>query len=156
MNSSRIGGFIFLIFSLTYGWTAANIDLDFWSEQETFNARTLPYVLAFCGVLISLAALLQPNRDNWRLPVNLRWRPAVYILLLMSGYGLSLDFLGFPLGSCLLLSIGFYLLGEKRPVFLVAIPLSLVSGFWLLMNFLDIYLDPGLWWHLLFSGGSHA
>lgn len=178
MNSFRIGGVIFFLFSLAYGWVATDIPLDFWSQQEAFNARTLPLILAACGVLASLAAILQPGQTSWRLPDNLKWKPVASLLLLMSGYGLSLDYLGFLPATCLLLGIGFYLLGERRPGYLLMMTVPFVLGFWLLMDALGIYLGSGtvwgifwgmssdivrgesIWgangWHLLLPGESHV
>lgn len=151
MNTYRIGGLAFLILSLVYGWAAFDITLDFWSEQETFNARSLPLALSGFGVLISLIALLQGSEKTWHFPTHLNWKPAIYLLFLMTCYGFCLDILGFFLATSLLLGSGFYLLGERRFLHLTIITLTLVLGFWVLMDSLGIYLDPGWWWHYLDS-----
>lgn len=152
MNSYRIGGLVFLVFSLFYGWVAFDITLDYWSEQETFNARSLPLILSGFGVLVSTLALLQGTESAWHIPTHLNWRPAIYMIFFMTVYGFCLEFLGFFIATALLLGSGFYLLGERRPIRLLIITLTLVTSFWAMMNSLGVYLDPGLWWHYFGSG----
>lgn len=59
--SSRIVGILFLILFVAYGWFASRIPLDFWSEEETFNARSMPYLIAIVGSLISLLLVTVPQ-----------------------------------------------------------------------------------------------
>ena len=135
---------------LLYGWTASQIPLDFWSEQEPFNARSLPYGLAFAGSFIAVLLLLAPDkRADFDLLARLKWSPALLLLVLLTAYGLSFDWLGYFVATAGLLAGGFVIMGERRPSMVLGISAGVTLGFWGIMTSLDIYLTPGEWWFLL-------
>ncbi len=74
---------------------------------------------------------------------ELHWSPALQLLLAMSVYGIVFEYLGFIVATLLFLLAGFAILGERRPGLMLVAALPLTLGFWLLMEFLGIYLGPG-------------
>ena len=142
---NRLPALFFILVFGTYGYLAGDIQLDYWSEQETFNARSMPYIVSAGGVLVSTLLFLFPGPAVAGPPPAEQpgWIPAIALLVLMSLYGFTLEYLGFPLATSLFLVVGFIILGERRPLqlFLAAVPL--VIGFWLLMDAMDIFLAPG-------------
>jgi len=152
MNSFRIGGLVFLAFSLLYGWSASHIPLDYWSLKEAFNARSLPLTLSLIGVLSSLAAIGVRSELAWPFPTHLNWKPLLIICLLMLLYGIGFTFLGFLMASFLLLSASIFFLGERRSGILLLVPGCVIVVFWLLLGSLGIHIEPGEWWYLIFNG----
>ena len=143
ITNDRIGGLIFLALSLGYGLSAMQIPMFPGDELEPFNARTLPYALAALGAVLSLLLLLAPGGERFRLP-DMDWPLAAKLLLAMLGYGALLELLGFFLATSLFLLVGYWLLGERRPLMLLMCSFPLVAGFWLVLaKLLDIYLAPG-------------
>ncbi|MBT4492450.1 MAG: tripartite tricarboxylate transporter TctB family protein, partial [Gammaproteobacteria bacterium] len=62
---------------------------------------------------------------------------------------LSSEHLGFLISGVLMLALGFVILGERRPLPVVAVSVPVVLGLYLLLTALDIHLDPGLLRQLL-------
>lgn len=144
LNNARLGGLLFLCLSGAYGYFATEIPLDYFSRQETFTARTLPYFISAAGVLVSLLLLLTPSLPtDWARLRDLRWMPAGLLLMLMFAYGAVLESLGFPLATIAFLITAWFVMGERRPVWLFGLSIPLTFGFWLLMDQLGIYLYPG-------------
>jgi len=138
-----------LLFS-TYGFLTTDIPLDLFSEEELFNARSLPYGIAAVGSFISLLVILLPSPGTqWQTWLALDWLPAILLLLLMSLYGLVFEYLGFVLSTIIFLITSYAVLGERRITWMLLCSIPLVLGFWLLMDFLGIYLDPGELFHSL-------
>jgi len=149
MTDTRVGGILFLVLSGLYGWFAADIPLDFFSRQETFNARSMPLLLAAAGATCSMLMIVLPSpRTDFAAWRQLRWREPTLLLLLMWAYASVFELLGFAVATTLFLSMAITLLGERRPIRILAVVLPLTGGFWLLMDLLGIYLAPGD----LFSG----
>lgn len=146
INNTRVGGTIFLLLSFLYGYFATEIPLDYFSRQETFTARTLPYMIAVAGIIISTLLILSSSAPtDWRFLRSLRWKPVVALLFLMSLYGWIMEDLGFPLATVAFLVIAWFVMGERHPGWLFGLSIPLVLGFWLLMYQLGIYLYPGDW-----------
>lgn len=153
LNSTRVGGILFLALSCAYGYYATEIPLDYWSRQEVFTARSMPYLVAAGGAIIATLLILVPSSPtDWQRLGKLSWLPALALLVLMSGYALVLEVLGFPLATVLFLAVGWFIMGERRPHWLLGISIPLVAGFWLLMDQLGIYLYPGDLFAVLFGG----
>ena len=147
VSKTRIGGLMFLLLSMAYGYSAMSIPLFPGEEAEPFSARTLPYFLAVLGSGLSLFLLLF-GRDGDHVDngvnADLDWRLAASLLLLMIAYGLALEWLGFLFATTLFLVIGFWMLGERRLKMLLVVSIPFTVGFWLLLTqALDIYLAPG-------------
>ena len=152
LNRDRVSGLIFLLACLIYGYQTTQIQLFPGDEYEAFTARTLPYLLTFAGIVMSLLLIVmspsRPCADNSGAEQNsdqdLDWRLLGSFVILMIGYGIGLTWLGFVLATSLFLLIGFWLLGERRKVVLLGASFPFVTLFWLLLTkVLDIYLEPG-------------
>lgn len=155
LTNTRIGGILFLALSLAYGYGATQIQLDFFSRQETFNARSMPQFIAVCGIICSLLMIVLPSgRTDWSALVRLDWVRPLALVLLMWGYAASFELLGFPLATLLFLNLAFLTLGERRPLRMLVVSVPLVLGFWLLMDVLGIYLSPGAFFEELMAAAA--
>ena len=142
LTKERLGGLLFLLLSLAYGYHATQIPGYPGDEYEPFTASTLPYALAGAGALLSLLLIcfpggerLQRESGNWRL---------VFALLLMLAYGLALGWLGFLVATTLFLIGGIRLMGEQSLAFACKVSLPFTLIFWaLLTKGLNVYLEPG-------------
>jgi putative tricarboxylic transport membrane protein len=156
INREQIGGLLFLALFVCYGVTASSIPLDFLSEQDTFNARSLPIAVSVAGSLVSLMLILSSGhlRSNGvsvefnrsvgtQAPAQTNWRATLLLVLLMFLYGLVLDYLGFLIATTLFLTAGYWIMGERHPGVLILASLPVVVGIWLIMTSLDVYLAPG-------------
>ncbi|MFA0085593.1 tripartite tricarboxylate transporter TctB family protein [Vibrio sp. 10N.261.51.F12] len=142
----RVGAMIFLIFCLGYGYQGSLIPMFPGDEYEPFTARTLPTILTFIGVGLSLLLLVtgQPNHKNAD-NKNLNWSLLSGFIILMALYGVGLTYLGFVLATGFFLMFGFYLLGERRKKILFGASFPFVIAFYLMLTQgLDIYLEPGI------------
>ncbi|MDW6003881.1 tripartite tricarboxylate transporter TctB family protein [Vibrio mangrovi] len=142
----RVGALIFLVFCLGYGYQTFNIPLFPGDEYEPFTARTLPILLTYLGIILSVALLVtgQPDSKSGAV-LNFNWKLLISFLLLMVLYGIGLTYAGFVIATTLFLAIGFYLLGERRKKVLFGASFPFVFTFYMLLTQgLDIYLEPGV------------
>lgn len=153
MNRERIGGLVFLLMSVFYGWGATRIPSLPLDAAEAMNARSLPYLLTFLGIAMSLALMLRRHTAAEEVAVDPtagHWSTAIALLALVVGYGVLLEWIGFLLCTGLFLLAGFSLLGERRRVRATLVAAGLVLVLWaMLVLGLGIYLAPGRLW----SGG---
>lgn len=144
--SDRVGAMIFLLFCLCYGYQTSQIPLFPGDEYEPFTARTLPTILTYVGVGLSLLLLVtgQPDKQSGAV-LTFNWKLLIAFLILMALYGVGLTYLGFVIATGFFLLAGFYLLGERRKPVLFGASFPFVIAFYLLLTQgLDIYLEPGL------------
>ncbi len=135
-----------MVLSCLYGYHAGDIPLDFWSQQETFNARSLPRMIAVAGIIASLSLILSPSpRTDWSQLTAQRWWPGALLVSLMSAYGMVIPLLGFVVSTVLFLGLAFMVLGERKPVRILAVSTPLAAGSWVLMDALGIHLPTGSW-----------
>jgi putative tricarboxylic transport membrane protein len=142
----RVGAMIFLLVCLCYGYQTTQIPLFPGDEYEPFTARTLPTLLTYIGIGLSLLLLVtgQPDKQSGAV-ITFNWKLLISFLLLMALYGLGLTYLGFVLATSFFLLAGFYLLGERRKPILFGASFPFVIAFYLLLTKgLDIYLEPGV------------
>lgn len=142
----RVGAMIFLLFSLCYGYQTQNIAMFPGDEYEPFTARTLPILLTYAGVALSLLLLVvgQPDKKSGAV-LTFNWKLLIGFLVLMALYGVGLTYLGFVLATGFFLLAGFYILGERRKAVLFGASFPFVLAFYLLLTEgLDVYLEPGL------------
>ncbi|NAW57977.1 MULTISPECIES: tripartite tricarboxylate transporter TctB family protein [unclassified Vibrio] len=142
----RVGALIFLLVCLCYGYQTYQIPLFPGDEYEPFTARTLPTILTFVGIGLSLLLLItgQPDKQSGAV-LDFNWKLLIAFLVLMAAYGVGLTYLGFVIATGLFLMAGFYLLGERNKKILFGASFPFVIAFYLLLTQgLDIYLEPGL------------
>ncbi|MGF1776140.1 tripartite tricarboxylate transporter TctB family protein [Vibrio nomapromontoriensis] len=142
----RIGAMIFLILCLGYGYQASLIPMFPGDEYEPFTARTLPTILTFIGIGLSLLLLVTGQPDEKKeSEANMNWLLLGGFIILMALYGIGLTYLGFVLATGFFLMFGFYLLGERRKKVLFGASFPFVIAFYLMLTQgLDIYLEPGI------------
>ncbi|MCG8421936.1 MAG: tripartite tricarboxylate transporter TctB family protein [Proteobacteria bacterium] len=149
INREKLGAFLFLAFSLAYGYATLQIPMMEFSEDEPFTSRTMPYALALLGIAFSLLKLLIPdaNREQQRLRLSLAgfaWKPTFALVVAMLVYGLIFGQLGFLIATVLFLMAGLWILGERRKWVIFASSVPVTAVFWLILTqLLDIYLSPG-------------
>ncbi|MGB0734121.1 MAG: tripartite tricarboxylate transporter TctB family protein [Pontibacterium sp.] len=146
LTKDRIGGLIFLVLALAYGYQATLIPLLPGDEYEPMNAATLPTVLAWvCGGLSFLQIVLgSGSADNKVNLVGLDFALVTKLLLLTLAFGFSLYWVGFAVSTALFLMVGYWFLGERRikTILLASVPVA--AAFWVLLVYaLDVYLAPG-------------
>lgn len=147
ITNQRLVGLFFAIISGLYIYYTSDIPLDFWSESEPFNARTMPYLYGYTGVVLSALLIIAPSPEfNWAELKQLRVLPAAGLLALIIAYSASIEFFGFIVSTFALLIAGFAILGERRFVPMILVALGLSLGFYFGLDLLDIYLSPGELW----------
>ena len=150
MNNIRLTGCVFLLVFLGYGLLTQEILLDFWAAEEIFTARTFPEIIATGGVFFSLMLIIWPGPAvsgfDWH---ELNLPPVLLLLALLGVFSLSIEYLGFLVSGVLMLALAFVILGERRPLPVLAVSIPTVVGLYLLLTALDIYLDPGILRQLL-------
>ncbi|WP_434999414.1 tripartite tricarboxylate transporter TctB family protein [Vibrio scophthalmi] len=141
----RVGALLFLLFCLGYGYQSTLIPLFPGDEYEAFTARTLPTILTWVGIGLSLVLLVTGKSDAQSGAITgFNWKLLIAFLALMALYGVGLTVLGFLLATSLFLLCGFYLLGERRKSILFGASFPFVTAFYLLLTqALDVYLEPG-------------
>ncbi|NNG01571.1 MAG: tripartite tricarboxylate transporter TctB family protein [Desulfobacteraceae bacterium] len=142
--------------SISYGLYAFKIPLTLLSQQETFNARTMPFALSVIGSLLSAMIIILPPTKQEKPETfhhifsGLDWARAWKVVTMMFIYAFIMTWLGFIIASILFLCAGFYLLGERRIKVLVLASIPLVIGIWLLMSkILGMYIAPGEIFYLM-------
>lgn len=156
MAREKVGALVILLFSIAYGVLAMKIPLSFLAQQEFFTARTMPYALSVVGIILSLLILIMPTVDEngkKSLPDATRgmdWEKAVFLVITMVVYGLTMKLFGFIIASIAFLMVGFYILGERRikAMLLAAIPLVVVLWF-VMSSLLGVYIAPGEIFYML-------
>ena len=155
-NPEKVGALFFLAVSIAYGLYAFKIPLTLLAQQETFNARTMPFALSVLGIFLSLMIIILPSSDEQKeetvktLIAGLDWRRAWMFIAMMVVYAFAMTWLGFIIASILYLASGFYILGERRIKVLLLASIPLVVGIWLLMSkILGMYIAPGEIFYIL-------
>lgn len=149
ININRLGGLIFLVFCLAYGYLSTKIPLLPFQQNAAFTAKTLPNVLTIMGVIFSLVLIIKPGETE---PLQLQgyhWKKGVLICISMVIYGMVIRSFGFIPSTIIFLMSGFYILGERRWVMMSATAILLVVFFWVLMTqFLGVHIVA---WPEIFS-----
>lgn len=150
MAREKVGALVMLLFSIAYGLLATRIPLSFLAQQETFTARTMPYALAAVGSILSLLILVLPTVDKSgkrslaEETEGMDWSTAIFLVVLMMVFGLTMKWLGFIIASIFFLLVGFYILGERRIKWMVLTAVPLVFVLWGIMSkLLGVYIAPG-------------
>ncbi|MDC0736877.1 tripartite tricarboxylate transporter TctB family protein [Cognatishimia sp. SS12] len=155
MALDRWIAFFILLLCLAYGY-AAFFTMDGLlppiMKRSPIWPSSFPKVLCIGGILMSLSILLKlekpigaeksPDIDLTRLG-DYNVAQAVMLLCLMVAYALLLRPLGFLASTFLFLTIGSYLLGERRYGLMVLVAaLAAGSVWWLVDSVLGIFLSP--------------
>lgn len=143
LSKDRIGGLLLLAFCITYAILSQNIRLLPFQANVAFHARTMPEVLSVLGIGLALVIIVFPgSKTRLDLSGYLLGKTALF-LILMSIYGLTIRSFGFILSTSLFLMIGFFMLGERKPLTLILVAVPMVVAFWVLMTQgLDVFIAP--------------
>lgn len=160
INKDHIGGMLFLVLSLAYGYYSRQIAMLPGDEDMAFNAQTMPSALAVVGTVLSIGLILSATRQRPDALTLNRFELFGYdfalvakLLLSIVLFALALKWLGFAVSTTLFLISGYWLLGERRIGVLLLASIPFAIGFWLiLVKLLDIYLAPGELFRVLFGG----
>ena len=100
MTKDKVGTLVILVFSIVYGAMALNIPEAPGIEDSGVTPSSLPIALSATGIVASLLILILPaaqrthhDGDEASFTAAFRgldWRCAVFLFLLMIGYGLTL------------------------------------------------------------------
>ena len=143
ISKDRVGGLLLLAFCIAYAFLSQQIRLLPFQENVAFHARTMPEVLSVLGIGLSLVVIAFPGSKKQLDFTGYDWVKVALFLALMSAYGFTIRPLGFIVSTSLFLMIGFWLLGERRPLYLIAVAVPLVVLFWVLMTQgLDVFIEP--------------
>jgi putative tricarboxylic transport membrane protein len=159
MRKDKVGALVILAFSIVYGAMALNIPEAPGIEGSGVTPSSLPIALSAMGIVTSLLILILPaarrtggNVDEATFTAafkGLDRRCAVFLFLLMVGYGLTLKPFGFLISTILFLCGGFWVMGERRIKLMLLVSIGVTVGFWfVLTQLLRIYLEPGVLYFL--------
>ncbi|EFP97667.1 tripartite tricarboxylate transporter TctB family protein [Vibrio caribbeanicus] len=146
ISRDHIGGSIFLVLSVTYGYYAQRIPMLPGDEFEPFHAQTLPIALSYLGGILGIAMLATAKGSVGKSfdVVGLDFLLVAKLLANIVLFALALEWIGFTLATILFLMIGYWLLGEREIKTLILASVPFAIGIWVvLVKLLDIYLAPG-------------
>lgn len=149
-NKERLGALILLAFSLVYLLSSIDIPVDPFDLEVGFTSRTLPIFLSVSAIFVSILLVFFSLFDSEAKPVSDEfshpgWKPMLALIVLMTVYVTTFNYLGFVLASALFLQIAFWLLGERRLLLSACISLGLILFLWLILTqVFGLYLDSGV------------
>ena len=145
INSVKIISLLFFVLSAFYLYTAHQIQVFSFDENAPFNAKTFPTFLSYLGMFLSILYVALPEKKPSQVNHKvLDYKSVFYLIIIVTIYGLIILKLGFFLSTSLFLFFSYYLLGERRWVWMFVLSFPFVALFmFLLHGLLDIYLrDP--------------
>lgn len=105
-------------------------------EDVWLRPTTLPYIAAAVVVFTSIIHLIFP-RGKAELDISLALRAALFFIIALIGLWL-MHVAGFLIAAPLLIAVVMFMIGERRPLWLIAgivmIPLAMWSSIVLLLN----------------------
>jgi len=149
---ARLPGLVLILIAVIYATQIGAIAVPAADAAEVMTPRTLPVLLAALLALIGLILAVWPGNAGTEgslaiKPGPVGWMKGAGLLFLAVGFAFVLDFFGVLVSSALVLFAGLFLLDVRRPLVLVAVPLSVALALWLLLSvILGIYLHPGDLW----------
>lgn len=149
---ARLPGLVLLVIALVYGLQAMQIPVPAADAAEAMTPRTLPLGLAVSLALIGAVLLIRPAPSAIRLEDTLRTDPGLWLrATALLGIGLVfaalIDPLGVLVSSTLSLAAALVVMGVRRPLILILVPVGFSGMLWLLLVVvLGLWLHPGDWW----------
>ncbi len=158
MALDRWIAFVFVAICLVYGYTAfftMDAALAPFMRRNPVWPSTFPKILAVMGVVTGLVVLFAPQQQsaapkegeiNYRRLQDYNLGQAMSLLVLMVIYAFALRPVGFLFSSVIFLTLGGYILGERKLHILLPVSLIAVAGIWyLVQEVLGIFLRPFPW-----------
>ncbi len=147
ISTDKIISLLFFILSGLYLYQTYQIQVFSFDENAPFNAKTFPTFLAYLGMFLSILYLILPERFPSKVDHKvLDYKSTFFLVTIAFIYGFTILKAGFFLSTSLFLFISYYLLGERRWIWMFVLSFPFVALFMLLLHgALDIYLrDPFL------------
>jgi len=145
INPIKFISLLFFIFSVFYLYTAHQIVVFTFDENAPFNARTFPIYLGWAGIFFSGLKIILPEKVPTEVDHKyLDYKSIIYLILVSIIYGAVILKVGYFLSTSLFLITSYYLLGERRWLWMFLLSFPFVAIFmFLLHGVLNIYLrDP--------------
>ena len=145
ISPTKFISLLFFIFSVFYLYTAHQIVVFTFDENAPFNARTFPIYLGWAGIFFSGLKIILPEKAPTEVDHKyLDYKRIIYLILVSIIYGAVILKVGYFLSTSLFLIISYYLLGERRWLWMFLLSFPFVAIFmFLLHGVLNIYLrDP--------------
>jgi len=145
ISPSKFISLLFFIFSVFYLYTAHQIVVFTFDENAPFNARTFPIYLGWAGIFFSGLKIILPEKFPPKVDHKyLDYKSIIYLILVSIIYGAIILKIGYFLSTSLFLIFSYYLLGERRWLWMFLLSFPFVAIFmFLLHGVLNIYLrDP--------------
>jgi putative tricarboxylic transport membrane protein len=145
ISPSKFISLLFFIFSVFYLYTAHQIVVFTFDENAPFNARTFPIYLGWAGIIFSGLKIILPEKFPLKVDHKyLDYKSIIYLILVSIIYGAVILKIGYFLSTSLFLIVSYYLLGERRWLWMFLLSFPFVAIFmFLLHGVLNIYLrDP--------------
>ena len=145
ISPTKFISLLFFIFSVFYLYTAHQIVVFTFDENAPFNARTFPIYLGWAGIFFSALKIILPEKVPTEVDHKyLDYKSIIYLILVSIIYGAVILKVGYFLSTSLFLVTSYYLLGERRWLWMFLLSFPFVAIFmFLLHGVLNIYLrDP--------------
>ena len=145
ISPTKFISLLFFIFSVFYLYTAHQIVVFTFDENAPFNARTFPIYLGWAGIFFSGLKIILPEKVPTEVDHKyLDYKSIIYLILVSIIYGAVILKVGYFLSTSLFLIVSYYLLGERRWLWMFLLSFPFVAVFmFLLHGVLNIYLrDP--------------
>ena len=145
ISPTKFISLLFFIFSVFYLYTAHQIVVFTFDENAPFNARTFPIYLGWAGIFFSGLKIVLPEKVQTEVDHKyLDYKSIIYLILVSIIYGAVILKVGYFLSTSLFLVTSYYLLGERRWLWMFLLSFPFVAIFmFLLHGVLNIYLrDP--------------
>ena len=145
ISPTKFISLLFFIFSVFYLYTAHQIVVFTFDENAPFNARTFPIYLGWAGIFFSGLKIILPEKVSTEVDHKyLDYKSIIYLILVSIIYGAVILKVGYFLSTSLFLIVSYYLLGERRWLWMFLLSFPFVAIFmFLLHGVLNIYLrDP--------------
>ena len=145
ISPTKFISLLFFIFSVFYLYTAHQIVVFTFDENAPFNARTFPIYLGWAGIFFSGLKIILPEKVPTEVDHKfLDYKSIIYLILVSIIYGAVILKVGYFLSTSLFLIASYYLLGERRWLWMFLLSFPFVAIFmFLLHGVLNIYLrDP--------------
>ena len=149
INTTKIISLLFFVFSAFYLYLAYQIQVFTFDENAPFNARTFPIYLGYAGLFFSGLKLILPDPNTIKVEhKNLEYKKTGILILIAIIYGATILKVGYFLTTSLFLAVSYFILGERRWIWIFILSFPFVAIFmFLLHGLLNIYLrDPLLQW----------
>ena len=147
ISPTKFISLLFLVLSALYLYSAYNIQVFAFDENAPFNARTFPIYLGYAGIFLSSLKIILPEKTTIIVDHKvLDYKSIIYLIIVSVIYGAVILKIGYFLSTSLFLISSYYLLGERRWIWMFILSFPFVAIFmYLLHGVLNIYLrDPFL------------